>query len=224
MTRIGVRSCKPRNRALAMRHSALGARVRSTAVVTPATRWQLLRPREGGAQHRVEGHRVDAQASRRGAAAEGASQAAPGRSGRCCSCVRTAITHAGVASAWKRARVAAKVMGCAFHDIKAKAMTEKKRREGMQAASATGPALVGEPGGLHVGRRSGRKTDATRLRVVHPSENPPSAAPRSVVDLIGRGETIRTSDPLLPKQLRYQAALHPDEAAHCSLQAERLVG
>jgi hypothetical protein len=27
----------------------------------------------------------------------------------------------------------------------------------------------------------------------------------------GRGETIRTSDPLLPKQLRYQAALHPDE-------------
>jgi hypothetical protein len=26
----------------------------------------------------------------------------------------------------------------------------------------------------------------------------------------GRGEMIRTSDPLLPKQLRYQAALHPD--------------
>lgn len=28
----------------------------------------------------------------------------------------------------------------------------------------------------------------------------------------GRGERIRTFDPLLPKQLRYQAALHPDEA------------
>ncbi len=28
--------------------------------------------------------------------------------------------------------------------------------------------------------------------------------------LIGRGERIRTSDPLLPKQMRYQAALRPD--------------
>ena len=27
---------------------------------------------------------------------------------------------------------------------------------------------------------------------------------------IGRGGEIRTPDPLLPKQLRYQAALHPD--------------
>ena len=29
---------------------------------------------------------------------------------------------------------------------------------------------------------------------------------------VGRGERIRTSDPLLPKQLRYQAALHPEQA------------
>ena len=27
----------------------------------------------------------------------------------------------------------------------------------------------------------------------------------------GRGGEIRTPDPLLPKQLRYQAALHPDD-------------
>ncbi len=27
---------------------------------------------------------------------------------------------------------------------------------------------------------------------------------------IGRGERIRTSDPLLPKQVRYQAALRPE--------------
>ena len=27
---------------------------------------------------------------------------------------------------------------------------------------------------------------------------------------IGRGGGIRTPDPLLPKQLRYQAALHPE--------------
>ena len=26
----------------------------------------------------------------------------------------------------------------------------------------------------------------------------------------GRGDWIRTSDPLLPKQMRYQAALRPD--------------
>ena len=28
----------------------------------------------------------------------------------------------------------------------------------------------------------------------------------------GRGERIRTSDPLCPRQVRYQAALRPDEA------------
>ena len=28
---------------------------------------------------------------------------------------------------------------------------------------------------------------------------------------IGRGDRIRTCDPLLPKQMRYQAALLPDE-------------
>jgi hypothetical protein len=31
--------------------------------------------------------------------------------------------------------------------------------------------------------------------------------------LIGRGGRIRTIDPLLPKQMRYRAALHPDSAA-----------
>ena len=30
---------------------------------------------------------------------------------------------------------------------------------------------------------------------------------------IGRGEKIRTSDPLHPMQVRYQAALRPDRAA-----------
>ena len=29
---------------------------------------------------------------------------------------------------------------------------------------------------------------------------------------IGRGGEIRTPDPLLPKQMRYQAALHPDRS------------
>ncbi len=30
------------------------------------------------------------------------------------------------------------------------------------------------------------------------------------ISKVGRGGEIRTPDPLLPKQLRYQAALHPD--------------
>ena len=30
------------------------------------------------------------------------------------------------------------------------------------------------------------------------------------LEFFGRGEKIRTSDPLLPKQVRYQAALRPD--------------
>ncbi len=33
------------------------------------------------------------------------------------------------------------------------------------------------------------------------------------LDLIGRGGEIRTPDILLPKQARYQATLHPEEAA-----------
>ena len=32
------------------------------------------------------------------------------------------------------------------------------------------------------------------------------------LDINGRGERIRTFDPLVPNQMRYQAALHPDEA------------
>jgi hypothetical protein len=33
---------------------------------------------------------------------------------------------------------------------------------------------------------------------------------RIVFHINGRGGEIRTPDPLLPKQLRYQAALHPE--------------
>src|SRR3954463_2607911 len=38
-------------------------------------------------------------------------------------------------------------------------------------------------------------------------------------DDIGRGDWIRTSDPLLPKQMRYQAALRPDKllTAECGM-------
>src|SRR4051795_9704346 len=38
---------------------------------------------------------------------------------------------------------------------------------------------------------------------------------------VGRGERIRTSDPLLPKQVRYQTAPHPDEELPQLLRGER---
>lgn len=34
-----------------------------------------------------------------------------------------------------------------------------------------------------------------------------------LIEGLGRAERIRTSDPLLPKQVRYQAALQPDRDA-----------
>jgi hypothetical protein len=37
-----------------------------------------------------------------------------------------------------------------------------------------------------------------------------------LIDLIGRGERIRTSGPLLPKQVRYQAAPLPEHVKGCS--------
>ena len=37
-----------------------------------------------------------------------------------------------------------------------------------------------------------------------------AAIPRIVEIENGRGDRIRTCDPLLPKQMRYQTALHPD--------------
>ena len=36
----------------------------------------------------------------------------------------------------------------------------------------------------------------------------------------GRGEVIRTPDPLLPKQMRYQAALRPELFKHLPQEAE----
>ena len=40
-----------------------------------------------------------------------------------------------------------------------------------------------------------------------------------VIDSTGRGGGIRTPDPLLPKQMRYQTALRPDDAPIVSRKA-----
>src|SRR4051812_42059751 len=46
-----------------------------------------------------------------------------------------------------------------------------------------------------------------------------ASARQGTDDDIGRGDWIRTSDPLLPKQMRYQAALRPDKllTAECGM-------
>ena len=38
-----------------------------------------------------------------------------------------------------------------------------------------------------------------------------------MIDSNGRGGEIRTPDPLLPKQMRYQTALRPDAAIDCNV-------
>ena len=44
------------------------------------------------------------------------------------------------------------------------------------------------------------------------------------LEIIGRGEKIRTSDPLHPMQVRYQAALRPDRVAIIALIAPVRLG
>jgi integrase len=71
-------------------------------------------------------------------------------------------TYWGASSAWQRARERAAVADCTFHDLKAKALTDKEQREGMQAASAMGQHSTESQTAAYVRRRSGRKTGATR--------------------------------------------------------------
>lgn len=71
-------------------------------------------------------------------------------------------TYSGVSSAWERSRDRAGVAGCTFHDIKAKALTDKEDREGMRAASAMGQHSTEQQTATYVRRKSARKTGATR--------------------------------------------------------------
>ncbi len=51
---------------------------------------------------------------------------------------------------------------------------------------------------------------ATDWQQTPPTKKPAYGRLSQVLEKFGRGERIRTSDPLLPKQMRYQAALHPE--------------
>lgn len=74
----------------------------------------------------------------------------------------TPWTYWGASSAWQRARERAGVAGCTFHDIKAKALTDKERREGMQAARKMGQHSTEAQTADYVRRRRGESTGATR--------------------------------------------------------------
>lgn len=68
----------------------------------------------------------------------------------------------GVASAWQRARRRAGITGCTFHDIRAKALTDKEQREGMQAARTMGSHSTEQQTADYVRAKGTKKTGATR--------------------------------------------------------------
>jgi hypothetical protein len=68
----------------------------------------------------------------------------------------------GVASAWQRARRRAGITGCTFHDIRAKALTDKEEREGMQAARTMGSHSTEQQTADYVRAKGTKRTGATR--------------------------------------------------------------
>lgn len=71
-------------------------------------------------------------------------------------------TYWGAATAWRRAVARAGIADCHFHDLRAKALTDKERHEGMQAARTMGTHSTEQQTSTYVRARSGRKTGATR--------------------------------------------------------------
>lgn len=72
------------------------------------------------------------------------------------------LTYWGAASAWKRAMKRAGVKGCTFHDIRAKALTDKEAREGMQEARKQGTHATEQQTATYIRQRGGERTGATK--------------------------------------------------------------
>lgn len=68
----------------------------------------------------------------------------------------------GASSAWKRAVRRAGVKGVHFHDLRAKALTDKESRDGMQAARTMGTHTTEAQTATYVRNKKARKTGATR--------------------------------------------------------------
>lgn len=74
----------------------------------------------------------------------------------------TPLTYSGASTAWKRAVKRAAVRGATFHDLRAKALTDKDAREGMQAARTMGSHSTEAQTSDYVRHRTARRTRATR--------------------------------------------------------------
>ena len=71
-------------------------------------------------------------------------------------------TYSGIASAWKRAKARAGVADAHIHDIRAKALTDKERSEGLQAARTMGTHSTEGQTADYLRSRSAKRTGATR--------------------------------------------------------------
>lgn len=71
-------------------------------------------------------------------------------------------SYRGVNSAWARALERAGVKDCHFHDIRAKALTDKDFREGMEQARTMGGHSTPNQTAAYVRHRTAKKTSATR--------------------------------------------------------------
>lgn len=72
------------------------------------------------------------------------------------------FTYYGASTAWKRAVRRSGVQGVTFHDLRAKALTDKEGREGMGAARTMGTHSTETQTSDYVRHRTARRTGATR--------------------------------------------------------------
>lgn len=71
-------------------------------------------------------------------------------------------TYSGASTAWRRAIARAGVHNCHFNDLRAKALTDKESREGMQQARRMGAHSTEAQTADYVRHRQAQRTEATR--------------------------------------------------------------
>lgn len=72
------------------------------------------------------------------------------------------LSYWGASSAWQRARARSGIKPCTFHDIRAKALTDKEAREGMSEARKAGTHSTEQQLATYVRRHRGETTKATK--------------------------------------------------------------
>lgn len=72
------------------------------------------------------------------------------------------LSYSGAASAWRRARARAGVKACTFHDIRAKALSDKDRREGRKAAMSMSQHTTEAQLAAYLRNRQATKVAATK--------------------------------------------------------------